>query len=150
MNKILLFISLSFSHFLFGQNLIETINSGGISSENANVSIGEILIIPENENAQSPTGVLGLISQISNLEVDELELSKELIVYPNPTTYQLFFKTNEKLLNETVIIYDLLGKELAQKAIGLNNSIDLSELNQGVYLIKFRNLKTKTFKIIKK
>ena len=59
-------------------------------------------------------------------------------VYPNPFTNTLQINSNRSMLEMTV--YDLIGKKIWQKTSNNNTSetIDLSSLNQGVYLLKIK------------
>lgn len=133
-----------------GQDVIQTINSGSIISSNSMVSIGEILIIPENQN-QSSSGLLGIISVVNqNLEVATFDISENITVFPNPTVSKLNFKTNFNIINEKLTVYDNAGKLVLQTKIDIENSIDLSNLPIGNYFIQFENKNYKSFKIIKK
>lgn len=58
-------------------------------------------------------------------------------VYPNPANDKLYVKQNE-FSNATVIIYDLQGKEVLSKKM-ISNSIDISALSKGIYLVKLSN-----------
>jgi hypothetical protein len=71
-------------------------------------------------------------------------------VYPNPTMSSISFQTEKSLENEKVSIVNLSGQIVAKKQISSSNSIDLSELQTGVYLIQFENKTINSFKIIKK
>lgn len=73
--------------------------------------------------------------------------NSQLLIYPNPASSSIFFKTNVVL--DKVQLYDTNGKKvLCSKE---NNSINISHLPQGVYFVKFEsNGKWLTQKIIKK
>ena len=84
----------------------------------------------------------------SSLSTNDFELNK-IRIYPNPASNNLYFKST---FNEDydVSVYDILGKKvLSNTIINLsNNSLDVSNLNRGVYIITFKNHST-TFKFIK-
>ena len=133
------------------QSLIQSVNSGSIVALNSSVSIGEIVVVPVNQN-QSNTGIIGILSQVNNqnLEVSQFEVAKNILVYPNPTSAEIYFKTNENLTNQSVLIIDQSGKIVLNTFINADKTIDLKSLSVGIYLIQFSNINYKSFKIIKK
>ena len=69
-----------------------------------------------------------------------------LSVYPNPTSDIVYIDGNYTQLN--VIVYDVLGKQLMNKSI--KNSIDISHLGNGVYILQLSDgVKLTTLRIIK-
>lgn len=69
-------------------------------------------------------------------------------VYPNPVMDKLFIKTEVPV--QSVVVYDLMGKELST-LIFRNQSVDVSSLGSGVYILKlFSDTSVQTFRIIKK
>lgn len=132
------------------QSLVQSVNSGSIIASNTMVSIGEIVVVPQNQNLPS-SGIIGILSEISKqtLEVAQFDLSDKITVYPNPTVAQLFFDSKETLKNEKVQVYNNAGQLVFEKAISGDNSIDLTTLSSGIYLIQLSNKTSKTFKIIK-
>jgi hypothetical protein len=71
----------------------------------------------------------------SVLGVDEFETSK-LKFYPNPTNNIINVEGLSKNENNTIQIFDVQGKLVITKTITEKGTIDLSELNKGVYVIK--------------
>lgn len=71
----------------------------------------------------------------------------ELSIYPNPTSGILHFKgiTDGTLIS----IYDTIGKNILNTTLAIDTPLDVSALENGVYLIKFDG-KDKTFKFIKR
>jgi len=67
-------------------------------------------------------------------------------IYPNPTSNTLNFKTTNQEPFK-ILAYNILGKEVLNTTV-LNNSLDVSILANGVYLLKVENL-DKTFKFVK-
>lgn len=79
-----------------------------------------------------------------SVEQTELDLSK---VYPNPVSNVLYFDMEDVIGNVT--IYDISGKMVKSVAL-VNNSIDVSELSNGLYFISFQTEnRNRTVKIIK-
>ena len=138
-----LFVTLTSS----SQSVIQSVNSGSIIGTSGSVSVGEIVVVPENQSSSS-SGIIGILVQ--TLEVSQLELSEKITVYPNPTTASIFFQTTTSLVDEKVSIFNLSGQLVSQKQITADNALDLSELSTGVYLIQFTNKNIKSFKIIKR
>jgi len=143
---LLLLIPLGFSSY--GQSVIQTVNSGSIVNNFAAVSVGEIIIQPEQN--QSGSGIISILAQVNqqSLEVNNYALSKEITVYPNPTVAILYFKSNIDFSNEMVTISDLNGKLLLTKTLGNDNAVNMESLSSGIYIVQLQNQK-KSFKIIK-
>ena len=148
MKQLLFFSFLIVCFSVNSQTLIQSVNSGSIISSTSSVSIGEIVVVPQNQS-QSSSGIIGILTQ-ATLEVPQLELSQNITVYPNPTTSAIFFKTDTNLSDEKVSIFTISGQLVAEKQITADNTLDLSALASGVYVIKFTNKKINSFKIIKR
>ena len=77
--------------------------------------------------------------------VDDLN-QLDISIYPNPTSDLVYIDGNYTNLN--VVIYDILGKQLMKESI--TNSIDISQLEKGVYILKLSDgVKLTTKRIIK-
>jgi hypothetical protein len=150
MKQKLLFILLLPASYCYSQSAIQTLNSGSIIGSASSISIGEIVVIPQNQN-QSGSGIIGILTEINNhnLEVPQFDLTEKITVYPNPTISKIFFDTSETISNESVSIYNNAGQLILTKKIDPDHSLDLTTLSSGIYLIQFTNKTFKTFKIIK-
>jgi hypothetical protein len=84
------------------------------------------------------------------LSLNRLE-ALDLNIYPNPFSDRVFIENNE---NERIslAIINSIGQEVRQVAISdKNTSIDLSDLKDGIYVLRLSNGKgVKTLKMIKK
>lgn len=60
-----------------------------------------------------------------------------MIIYPNPTTNEVFFKLNNKLEGIQVTVFDLIGRKIMQQNVSSNQSINLSSFQSGIYLFNF-------------
>jgi hypothetical protein len=82
-------------------------------------------------------------------EIKDLNsLISKINIYPNPTKNILNIKTNLHIL-ATIEIYDIKGKLIIKQEL-LNNSINLENLESGIYIIKIKDSdKTYTSKVIK-
>ena len=70
----------------------------------------------------------------------------DISIYPNPTSDIVYIDGNYTQLK--VVIYNVLGKEILNKSI--TNSIDISHLDNGVYILQLSDgVKLSTRKIIK-
>lgn len=147
MKQLLLFSLLIVGFSGKAQSVIQSVNSGSVISASSSVSIGEIVVVPTNPN-QSSSGLIGILTQ-TQLEVKELELTEKIKVYPNPTTSVIYFQTATNLAEEKISVFNLSGQLVSEKKITGDNTLDLSELSTGVYLIQFSNKNIKSFKIIK-
>jgi hypothetical protein len=149
MKQLLLFSFLFVTLSASSQSVIQSVNSGSIISASSSVSVGEIVVVPTNQS-QSSSGIIGIFAQVNQtLEVPQLELGEKITVFPNPTMAMIYFQTDTNLMNEKISIFNLSGQLVSQKQIATDNSLDLSELSTGVYLIRFTNKNINSFKIIK-
>lgn len=147
MKRLLLFSFLIAGYTACSQSVIQSVNSGSVISPSSSVSVGEIVVVPQNQN-QSSSGLIGILTQ-TQLEVQHLELSEKITVFPNPTTSTIYFQTETILSDEKVSIFNLSGQLISQKQITADNALDLSDLSTGIYLIQFTNKNINSFKIIK-
>ncbi|WP_456440007.1 T9SS type A sorting domain-containing protein [Psychroserpens sp.] len=81
------------------------------------------------------------------LEVDD-NFFEGLKIYPNPTQNVLHIKTERNEISNLSIL-DAVGREVMQVSLKSTTSIDVSQLQAGIYLIKFEGVNT-TYKFIKK
>jgi len=123
-------------------NLIDTYGDGGGAVTLIDLNNLEIYHTTGNygsgESQQFSTdGVLGVTNNTLN----------SLVIYPNPTNSVLNIRNAE---NATIEIYDLLGRVVATRSnIALEESINVSSLTTGTYLIKvINNNQVKTEKFI--
>jgi len=74
---------------------------------------------------------------------DNVLNEKEFSIHPNPTKLDYFnIKNNTQQTLSQVSIYDLTGKKVLNTSINnseLDNRINLSGINSGVYLVKISN-----------
>lgn len=150
MKQKLLFLFLLISFVSSSQSLIQSVNSGSIIATNSMVSIGEIVVVPVNQS-QSSSGIIGILAQVNaqTLEVSKFDVSENITVYPNPTVSKIFFESKVDLQYQKISVFDNSGKIVLQNQINNDNSLDLTSLSAGVYLIQFSDKNLKSFKIIK-
>ena len=73
---------------------------------------------------------------------ENFHTSFSLSVYPNPVQNILNIQTQEII--KEIAVYDVLGKKLAVSQVS-TNSIDVSNLAQGMYIFKVMNDNDKSF-----
>jgi len=70
----------------------------------------------------------------------------DISIYPNPTSDIVYIDGNYTQLK--AVVYDILGKQVMNKSI--TNSIDISQLEKGVYILQLSDgVKLTTQRIIK-
>jgi subtilisin family serine protease len=75
------------------------------------------------------------------LNVETFDTSNNFIVYPNPTSSKVYFDNSNFNFKE-VAIYNYLGQEVTKTSFSnnINNQeIDMSNLANGIYVLKFSN-----------
>lgn len=78
---------------------------------------------------------------VTGMPVD-LSTERALAIGPNPTKNSFeVLNTNGRELN--VRIYDLSGKLVQQKVIGVNTSVEMTSLSKGVYLVRIEDTSDK-------
>lgn len=134
----------------FSQSVVKTINSGSIIAASSSVSVGEIVVIPQNAS-QPASGLISIVAQVNQqfLDTPEFGLANDITVYPNPTTAGLFFKSDLNFTGKKVSVYAENGQLVTEKRVASSNSVDLGGLAQGVYLVRVEGYQ-KSFKIIKR
>lgn len=144
-----LFLVIGFSGH--SQTVLQTMNSGSVIGTAGSISVGEIVVIPQNAT-QPQSGIIGILAQVNQqtLEVPSYQLDENVTVFPNPTTEGITFSTKLFLSSEKVSIYNLSGQLVSKKQVSAENTIGLAELPVGVYLIQFENKNIPSFKIVKR
>ncbi len=110
----------------------------------------------QNPTASMPDGSLMLRPVFGSVvdpqvSVDEKETIKDdFEVYPNPTTNTIYFKNNSTGNNFYHIqLIDVYGKVIIETASSISNKIDVSNVSNGIYIVRFVNNDTKNF-VLKK
>lgn len=88
---------------------------------------------------------VGVIHENNELAGVETETELSLKIYPNPVFNQLFIEVEGESIVE---IYSLNGQLMILDRVNNTNTIDVSQLNNGVYIIKCRNKNSVTVKKI--
>lgn len=106
------------------------------------IAAGQYGVRVTDANGCSLSGGPYIVNNI--VDTHEPEWAKQLILYPNPTTGQLFLQLNgnEMVIMERLTLTDVLGREIwAQSGIqlsGIPHPLDLSGVASGAYWIKMQ------------
>jgi aminopeptidase N len=75
--------------------------------------------------------------ELFTVDISETPASNNLIVFPNPTRDYLYFENAANFIGSSIRLYSLDGKLVQQQR--MNQSIDVSTLSNGFYLIEIQN-----------
>jgi polyhydroxybutyrate depolymerase len=79
---------------------------------------------------------------------DYVSLENSILVFPNPTNNLIYIESSPELELQEIILYNTRGTTIKRKLI--NNSVDITNLNSGIYFLSLKYSKgTFTKKIIK-
>ncbi len=110
---------------------IATIDANGLLTATGD---GTVTVEATTNTNSAVTGTLDIVVS-GQVSIDEIALEYGISVYPNPATEILNISLNyDKDVNLTLI--NMLGKAVMSKNINNFATIDVSNLTQGVYLIK--------------
>lgn len=97
--------------------------------------------------------VAGILPSIENLKCDsvltvenEKQAANEFIIYPDPVSDYLYFRTNSRRQITSIEIKDITGKTLSEHK-EFTGGIDVRHLRKGLYLL---NIHTESSCQIKK
>jgi len=107
------------------ENLTACTNGGGINTDNSTYANR---VHTAGVNA---TDVFNTCPSTASLDKNNTLNAQ---VYPNPTTGLIFISTIENISG--VAVYNLIGKKVLQATNMVNNSIDVSSLSKGMYILK--------------
>lgn len=66
--------------------------------------------------------------------VEKVSFFNEIEIYPNPTEDKIYFKFNENVSIEKVVIFNLFGQKIIETS-GENKEVNIKSLSKGVYLV---------------
>lgn len=94
-----------------------------------------------NENGNGTnTGINLWITDANLLSNPDINLEeRDVVVYPNPTTDNLFIKSNRDIIINRINIYTLEGR-LVKQLTNLESSIDVRDLKSGIYILQLESL----------
>lgn len=86
-------------------------------------------------------------NDLITLGVKESLLS-EVAIYPNPTKDLIYINTKGNQLINKIEVFDFLGREIENIKVFKDNTLDMSCLSSGVYLLKLNSGNTSIIKRI--
>lgn len=148
------------NYYTFSGDLFKSTNEGvswtnlGKPDAVSSVSVHDILFDSDNRayivvtDTELPSQ-RGIYYVTETLGIDNPESENPVALFPNPAQNVLNIKSSETIIE--IVVYDVVGKKVTTTPISAN-SIDVSQLAQGMYLVKIVNQNNKTFtsKFIKK
>ena len=130
---------IGYNIFVNNELVLENTTELSYTVENSEAIYGvEVVALYEN-NITS----IGVIEQlIFEDNIKDIETNNNVNVYPNPVNDILYIATETEV--EEVVVYDIYGRVQNLRNLEtqkLRNSIDLSELNSGIYFVKINTEK---------
>ena len=126
-------IGLAFSQAPVNGTVILRIPYTGLGNQTLNMELVE--------NTATRNYQLNVVTGINDIKNSDIK------IYPNPTNNIINIEGLNKNENNTIQIFDVQGKLVITKTINEKGTIDLSELNKGVYVIKIGELAQRIVKI---
>jgi hypothetical protein len=115
-------IGVAFSETPINGTVILRIPYTGLGNQTLNMELVE--------NTTARNYQLNVVTGINDIKNSNIK------IYPNPTNNIINIEGLNKNENNTIQIFDVQGKLVITKTITEKGTIDLSELNKGVYVIK--------------
>jgi len=85
---------------------------------------------------------IGIYEYQDVLGISEHSSNSNLFIYPNPVNSSFFIKSKLNENIKSITIFDLIGKQLFSKTLGMKNSkefkVNVSELNPGFYILSIK------------
>ncbi|ESU22704.1 serine endopeptidase [Flavobacterium enshiense DK69] len=104
-----------------------------------------------NPNNNYGYGIPDFKLAFNNALSDSQFYEKEFILYPNPAKNQIIVSFTHLVSDCEISLYNILGQTVLKKKIKDNQSIDIDNLNAGIYTYKITlDHKSETGKLIKK
>ena len=126
-------IGLAFSQAPVNGTVILRIPYTGLGNQTLNMELVE--------NTAARNYQLNVVTGINDIKNSNIK------IYPNPTNNIINIEGLNKNENNTIQIFDVQGKLVITKTITEKGTIDLSELNKGVYVIKIGELAQRIVKM---
>jgi hypothetical protein len=138
---------------VFGQSISQAvINTTGGFGETASFSltysVGEVAVTTEAANNIIITQ--GFLQPNDNTVNTQTQTLLKFNIYPNPTHNQISFEGDLHLISK-VLVVNSLGQRILT-ITNISEPVDLSNLSQGIYILKFfntENITTQSYQIVK-
>ena len=90
-----------------------------------------------NDNPQAYSLIASGSTSGLTLANGQFDFNSSIVLYPNPAANILNFSVPNNAAVSQVSLFDVLGKEILSSAQIVNNSLDVSGISKGIYLIAF-------------
>lgn len=98
----------------------------------------------------SDTSNVAILTVNNNVSINEQTQHNLFTVYPNPAKNKINLYTSTLIIGESYSVLDITGRIiLTGKIISENTEIDLTEYNEGIYILKITEQFDQYFRIIK-
>ncbi len=95
------------------------------------------------------TTLVGSVQECESLNVSNNQLNLDIDIYPNPVENILQIENKANIIINNITIFNLLGKQVKKETTNFSQ-LNLADINQGIYFIRFdTNKGMLTKKIIK-
>ena len=94
----------------------------------------EFYAIAQGKNAKGEWGEITTLEFITSMEGTVELVENGFNIYPNPVNDRLYIEAETEI--EEVVVYDVYGRRQVTETPSHQGSIDVSELNSGVYFVK--------------
>jgi hypothetical protein len=143
-------LEISGNPYLISLTGIDGINAGSITGLGINVngllstcevqSICDYLAAPGASvniwnNAPGCNSQQEVEDACETVSVNEISLTDEFLIYPNPASNELFIESKNETMIEEINIYNAVGQIVLNEK-QLSNRIDVSALGQGIFIIE--------------
>ena len=84
-------------------------------------------------------GMMGQFVVVGPLSIDENEINGNVLVYPNPSTGDIFIKIDSEIVIDELNVVDNLGRKLNVDVEKVNDLLLVKGLTEGVYFLRIRS-----------
>lgn len=84
-------------------------------------------------------GMMGQFVVVGPLSIDENEINGNVLVYPNPSTGDIFIKIDSEIVIDELNVVDNLGRKLNVDVEEVNDLLLVKGLTEGVYFLRIRS-----------
>ena len=153
------FTNKNYGYVAGGSGTIATTTNGGVTWVPSSSGLTELLYsisFPTVEigyiaSLHSPGKIIKTLNGGGILNIDDIQLNSLIDAYPNPAIEKITVKANNSLIGSKYNIFDQSGRILLTgKIMSETTSIDISNLDTGIYMFQVDALSKQSIKVIKK
>jgi hypothetical protein len=117
-----------------------------VAGYNANVAATYVATgsfsLPAGVTQTTPPTTLSVTATITVqpfVGTPEFDSDDEFSIFPNPASEKVYFKILSPNNDEVIEIFTIFGSLVKQHKITDNETIDISDLSSGMYIVRFRD-----------